>query len=71
MVFPQTNATVTRTHTMGQSYQLIRPGPGDNPPLFPTFLVPVRRGLPEVRIPKGHLFFSLIDDKNERRVLSI
>ena len=26
--FPQTNTTVTRARTMGQTYPLIRPGPG-------------------------------------------
>ena len=59
VVFPQTNATATRTHTMGQRYPLIRPGPGTNPPIYPLFLVPTRRGLPEVRIPKGLFFFHL------------
>ena len=52
VAFPQTNATVTRVRTMGQSYTLIRPGPGANPPIYPPFLAPVRRGLPEGRIPK-------------------
>ncbi len=42
---------------MGQNYPLIRPGPVANPSLYPPFLVPVRRGLPEGRILKGHLFF--------------
>ena len=58
VVFPQTNATVTCDHTMGQSYPLIRPGPGVNPTIYPPFLTPARRGLPEDRIPKDHLFFS-------------
>ncbi len=47
VVFPQTNATVTCDRTMGQSYPLIRPGPGVNPTIYPPFLVPGRRGLPE------------------------
>jgi hypothetical protein len=58
VAFPQTNATATRAHTMDQSYLLIRPGPGVNPPIYPPFLAPGRRGLPEDRIPKDHLFFS-------------
>ncbi len=58
MAFPQTNATATRVRTMGQSYPLIRPGPGANPSLYPSFLGLDRRGLPEDRISKGHLFFS-------------
>ncbi len=58
VVFPQTNGTATRARTMGQSYPLIRPGPGANPPIHPPFLVPTRRGLPEDRILKLHFFFS-------------
>ena len=52
VVFPQTNTIATRTLTMGQSYPLIRPGPGANPPIYPPFLAPARRGLPEGRIPQ-------------------
>ena len=40
VVFPQTNATATRVHTMDQSYPLIRPGPGSNPSIYPPFLAP-------------------------------
>ncbi len=60
MVFPQTKATTTRVRTMGQSYPLIRPGPGTNPTIYPPFLVPTRRCLPEGRIPKGHFFFFFL-----------
>ena len=58
VTFPQTNASATRVRTMGQSYPPIRLGPEVNPPIYPPFLVPSRRGLPKVRIPKSHLFFS-------------
>ena len=54
---------------MGQRYPLIRPGLGDNPPLYPPFLALARRGLPEVRILKGHLFFSFLFGQNFRFVL--
>jgi hypothetical protein len=47
VAFPQTNVTATRARTMGQSYPLIHPGPGANPPIYPPFLVTARRGLPE------------------------
>ena len=57
---PQTNETTTRAHTMGQNYPLIRPGPGDNPPIYDPYLVPDRRGLPEGRIPKTMDFLSYI-----------
>ncbi len=59
VVFPgQTNTTTTCVRTMDQSYPLIHPGPGANPPIYPPFLTPARRGLPEARIPKDHSFFS-------------
>ena len=50
---------------MDQSYPLIRPGPGANPPIQTPFLNPSRRGLTEGRILKIHLFFFLFQKKAE------
>ena len=62
--FPQTNTTTTRAHKMDQNYPLIHPGPGDNPTIYPPFLSPARRGLPEDRIPKSIAFFFLFRRAN-------
>ena len=52
-VFPKTNSTHEACpRKTGQVYPLIRPGPGDNPTIYPPFLAPARRGSPEGRIPK-------------------
>ncbi len=49
----------TCTRAMGQDYPLTRPSPGTNFPIHPPFSVLVWRGLPEGRIPWGHLVFFL------------
>jgi hypothetical protein len=57
-----TKRNPTCAPAMGQDYPIIRPSPGDNRPIYPSFPALASRRLPEGRIPKSHesFFFLLL-----------
>jgi hypothetical protein len=58
-----TKRNPTCAPAMGQDYPRIRPSPGANRPIYPSFPALASRSLPEGRIPKSHesFFFPSIE----------